>query len=82
MHEELSHTTINHACKQTQRRQRHKPRCGSGSLQQFSGGVIGHGYDSMAALDQTDEKDVIDMNEDASIGMKKTHRTLFIKEWR
>jgi hypothetical protein len=36
----------------------------------------------MAALDQTDEKDVIDMNEDASIGMKKTHRTLFIKEWR
>jgi hypothetical protein len=29
-----------------------------------------HWYDSMAALDLADEKDVIEMTEDASIGMK------------
>ena len=44
------------------------------SLEQFSERVIGYGYDSMAALDLADEKDVIQMTADKSFDMKKTHR--------
>jgi hypothetical protein len=36
----------------------------------------------MAALDLADEEDVVAMTEDVSIGMKRPHRTLFIKAWK
>ena len=39
-------------------------------------------YDSMAALDLADEKEVVAMTEDDRIGMKGPHRKLFIKAWK
>jgi hypothetical protein len=36
----------------------------------------------MDALDLADEHDVVAMTEDARIGMKKPHRTMFMKNWR
>jgi hypothetical protein len=36
----------------------------------------------MDALLVANEKEVIEMTEDASIGMKKPHRTLFLKSWK
>jgi hypothetical protein len=39
-------------------------------------------YDSMKTLDDADEKEVVAMTEDSTIGMKKPHRTVFIKAWK
>jgi hypothetical protein len=36
----------------------------------------------MDPLENADEKDVIDMTEDVSIGMKKPHRKVFMKAWK
>jgi hypothetical protein len=36
----------------------------------------------MAILVQADEKDVMEMMEDASIDMKKRHRNPFLKAWK
>jgi hypothetical protein len=36
----------------------------------------------MKALDLANEKDIVDMTQDASIAMKKPHRVVFIKEWQ
>ena len=36
----------------------------------------------MAILMQADEKDVMEMMEDASIDMKKPHRNPFLKAWK
>ena len=36
----------------------------------------------MDALDLADEVDVVAMTEDASIGMLKPHRPIFIKHWK
>ena len=35
----------------------------------------------MKTLDDADEKEVVAMTEDAAIGMKKPHRTVFVKAW-
>ncbi len=52
------------------------------SLEQYSDGVVDFGYDSMEALLVAKENEVIEMTEDASIGMKKPHRTLFLNAWK
>ena len=39
-------------------------------------------FDSMEMLRQADEKDVMEMMEDASIDMKKPHRNPFLKAWK
>jgi hypothetical protein len=39
-------------------------------------------FDSMDMLVQADEKDVMEMMEDASIDMKKPHRNPFLKAWK
>jgi uncharacterized membrane protein len=36
----------------------------------------------MKTLDDADEEDVVAMTEDPTIGMKKPHRTLFMKAWK
>jgi hypothetical protein len=36
----------------------------------------------MKTLDDADEKEVVAMTEDSTIGMKKPHRTVFIKAWK
>jgi hypothetical protein len=52
------------------------------SLDKYSDKVVDFGYDSMDALLVANEKDVIEMTEDASIGMKNPHKTLFVKAWK
>jgi hypothetical protein len=52
------------------------------SFEQYSDGIVDFGYDSMDALLRSNEKDVIEMTEEASIGMKKPHRTLFLNAWK
>ena len=52
------------------------------NLDEYRHKVIEYGYDSMPALDRANEEDVVAMTEDASIGMKKPHRNLFLKEWK
>ena len=52
------------------------------SLEKYSDKVVDFGYDSMDALLVANEKDVIEMTEDASIGMKNPHKTLFVKRSR
>ncbi len=39
-------------------------------------------FDSMEILVQADEKDVMEMMEDATIDMKKPHRNPFLKAWK
>jgi hypothetical protein len=39
-------------------------------------------FDSMDMLRQADEKDVMEMMEDANIDMKKPHRNPFLKAWK
>ncbi len=51
------------------------------SLEQYSDGDVDFRHDSMIALFLANEKEVIEMTEDASIGMKKPHRTLFLTAW-
>jgi hypothetical protein len=43
---------------------------------------IRYRYDFMETLVQADEKDVMEMMEDASIDMKKPHRNPFLKAWK
>ena len=52
------------------------------SLDKYSDKVVDFGYDSMDALLVANEKDVIEMTEDASIAMKNPHKTLFVKAWK
>ncbi len=44
--------------------------------------MLWYRFDSMTALDYADEEVVVEMTEDVSIGMKRPHRTLFIKAWK
>jgi hypothetical protein len=52
------------------------------NLLKYSDGVVEFGYNSMDALLMANEKEVIEMTEDATIGMKKPHRTLFLNAWK
>ena len=52
------------------------------SLAQYSDKVVDFGYDSMDALLVANEEEVLEMTEDASIGMKNPHRKLFLKAWK
>ena len=52
------------------------------SLDAYAFQIKEYGCDSLLVLDAQTEKDIQDMIEDAKIGMKRPHRTLFLRAWK
>ena len=52
------------------------------SLHAYAPQIKNYGCDSLQFLDKASEEDMREMTEDADVGMKKLHRSMFLKAWR
>jgi hypothetical protein len=51
------------------------------SLHAYTPQIMNYGCDSLQFLDDASEQDMREMIEDADVGMKKLHRSMFMKAW-
>jgi len=51
------------------------------SLHAYAPQMKNYGCDSLQFLDDASEEDMREMTEDADVGMKKLHRSMFMKAW-
>jgi hypothetical protein len=51
------------------------------SLHAYAPQIKNYGCDSLQLLDDASEEDMREMTEDADVGMKKLHRSIFMKAW-
>jgi hypothetical protein len=51
------------------------------SLHAYAPQIKNYGCDSLQFLDDASEQDMREMTEDADVGMKKLHRSVFLKAW-
>ena len=51
------------------------------SLHAYAPQIKNYGCDSLQFLDDASEQDMREMTEDADVGMKKLHRSMFMKAW-
>jgi hypothetical protein len=52
------------------------------NLSRYGPQVKEYGYDTLSALRAATEADIVEMTEDADVGMKKPHRRLFTTQWQ
>ena len=52
------------------------------SLEAYTPQIKQYGFDSLQFLDEASEEDMEEMTLDAGVGMKKFHRSIFMKAWK